>query len=163
MTVGTTPAPPQRHRGTTAYTTAMSWLGHDIRGAGVLATARLHLHIQQALTTVLPGPLAAACRVLAVSQQRLYLGVPTAAYAAKLRQLGATMGRGLSERGFHIAAVEVRVQASLQRLGSTPPRAHKEAIPLDERALLSFESLHRNLKPGLLADAVAKLLAHHRE
>jgi hypothetical protein len=72
------------------------------------------------------------------------------------------MERGLSERGFHIATVEVKVQASLQRLGVTPARAPKEAVPLDEPALSSFESLHRNLKPGLLADAVAKLLAHHR-
>ena len=162
MTAGPKLARPGRTHGATGNSTAMSWLGHDTRAAGVLATVRLHILIQQALTSVLPAPLAAACRVLALYNQRLQLGVPTPAHAAKLRQLGPTMGRSLSERGFQIAAVEVKVQASLQRLDLASVRAPKEAVPLDAPALSSFETLHRTLKPGPLADAVARLLAHHR-
>lgn len=139
----------------------MSWLRHDIRGAGVLATAHLHLHIQQALAMLLPSALAATCHVLAMNQQRLHLGVSTAAHAAKLRQLGPTIGRGLSKHGFHIEAVEVKVQASLQRLRVAPARKSKESVPLDETTLSFFKSLHLNLKPGILADAVEKLLTHH--
>ena len=162
MTAGPKSARPGRTHGATGNSTAMSWLGHDARAAGVLATVRLHILIQQALIAVLPIPLATACRVLALDNQRLQLGVPTPAHAAKLRQMGPTMRRGLSEHGFQIADIEVKVQASLQRLNAPTVRAPKETVPLNEPALSSFETLHRTLKPGPLADAVARLLAHHR-
>ena len=35
--------------------TALGWLGHDMRGAGVLATARKHLQIRYAVAAVLPA------------------------------------------------------------------------------------------------------------
>jgi hypothetical protein len=42
------------------------------------------------------------------------------------------------------------------------PRPRKEARALDAHDLKSFEELRAQLRPGPLADAVSRLLAHHR-
>ena len=140
----------------------MSWLGHDARGAGVLATARLHLQVQETVASVLPPVLAAACRIMKIDGQQLQLAVPTPAHAAKMRQLGPTMGRALAARGWNVNTIDVRVQGNLQQLGAPRPPAPREAQPLAESAIAAFETLHRTLAPGPLADAVAKLVAHHK-
>lgn len=140
----------------------MTWLGHDTRSAGVLATARLHLQLQQAISEVLPAVLASACRVGKLDGQRLQLAVPTPAHAAKLRQLGPSIGRALSERGWNLNTIDVTVSGGLQTMGERPTPAPKEAQPLDQSALKAFEDLHDTLRPGPLAEAVARLLTHHK-
>ena len=68
--------------------TALGWLGHDMRGAGVLATARKHLQIQYAVAAV-----AGCCSGRQLENQRLLLVVPGPAHAAKLRQLAPRASR----------------------------------------------------------------------
>ena len=152
--------PPRRAR--QIDSTAMTWLGHDTRSAGVLATARLHLQLQQALSEVLPPVLASACRVCKLDGQRLQLAVPTPAHAAKLRQLGPSMGKSLSARGWNLNTIDVIVSGGLQTLGERPGPAPKEAVPLDTASLQAFSELHDALRPGPLAQAVARLLRHHK-
>jgi hypothetical protein len=41
-------------------------------------------------------------------------------------------------------------------------KPEKEARALDKQDLQAFEELNKNLRPGPLADAVARLLAHHQ-
>jgi len=143
--------------------TALGWLGLDARGAGVLATARLHLQIQHAVAAVLPPGLAAVCVVAKLEGQRLLLAVPGPAHAAKLRQMAPRLAQALSAQGWNLNEISVRVQAGMPRPGAKAPRPPKEAQPLGPKALQAFEDLGRNVRPGPLADAIARLLAHHHK
>jgi hypothetical protein len=143
--------------------TALGWLGHDARGAGVLATARLHLQIQQAVAAALPPGLGAVCRVARLDNQRLQLAVPGPAHAAKLRQMAPRIAQALQAAGWNLNEIAVKVQAGLLEAGTKAPRPPKEAEPLGEVALDAFEALQVTLRPGPLADAVARLLRHHRQ
>ncbi|MVW80807.1 DciA family protein [Bordetella sp. 02P26C-1] len=142
--------------------TPLGWLGHDARGAGVLATARRHLQIQQAIGAILPPTLGVVCVVAKLEPPRLQLAVPSAAHAAKLRQLAPRIVQALNTQGWNLNEITVRVQAGMPRPGSKAPRPPKEAQPLGPTALGAFETLQESLRPGPLADAVAKLLAHHK-
>lgn len=142
--------------------TALGWLGHDMQGAGVLATARLHMQVQQVVAGVLPPGLGAVCRVAKLETQRLQLAVPSAAHAAKLRQMAPRIAQALGAAGWNLSEITVKVQASMPGIGTKPPRPPKEAVPLDEAALGAFETLRGNLRPGPLADAIARLLKRHK-
>lgn len=139
----------------------LGWLGQDLRGAGVLATAQRHLQIRQIIAAVLPPALGAVCQVAKAEQQSLLLAVPSAAHAAKLRQLAPSLTRALTNHGWNLNEIGVRVQAGLPGTETKVSRP-KEAQPLEATALQAFETLHANLRPGPLADAVARLLVHHR-
>lgn len=140
--------------------TAIEWLGSDRHGADVLATARSLLRLEQALHRMLPAGLGEACRVARLDTQRLTLAVPSAAYAARLRQLAPRTVAQLAQDGWNLTEIQVKVQASLlQNRMKTP--LPKQSIPLDTRALEAFRGLHENLRPGPLADAVARLVARH--
>ncbi|CAB3672872.1 MAG: DciA family protein [Achromobacter pulmonis] len=133
-----------------------------MRGAGVLATARKHLQIQYAVAAILPAPLGSVCQVGKLENQRLQLVVPSAAHAAKMRQLAPRIAQALANQGWNLNEIAVKVQAGLPKPGTRKPLPPKEAQPLGEAALGAFETLHDNLRPGPLADAVAKLLKHHK-
>jgi len=139
---------------------ALAWLGSDTVAASVLATARRHIQIRQAVGTVLPAGLGAACQVVKVDGPCLTIAVPNAAYAAKLRQLAPRLAEALTRAGWHIHEVKVRIHAgpSVPAPYTPPP---KEAIPLDDQALAAFTVLRNQLRPGPLADAVARLVRHH--
>lgn len=141
--------------------TALGWLGHDMQGAGVLATARKHLQIQQTVAGVLPPALGSVCQVAKLDNNCLQLAVPSSAHAAKLRQLAPSIVQALGERGWNVNEIAVKVLAGLPKPGSKLPRPPKEAQPLDSTALNAFKILHDTLRPGPLADAIARLLTHH--
>ncbi|WP_019936828.1 DciA family protein [Bordetella sp. FB-8] len=141
--------------------TVLSWLGHDARGAGVLATAHRHLQLQQALAALLPPGLGEVCAVIKLDQHRLELAVPGSAYAAKLRQMAPSLAQALSVRGWLLDEIAVRVQAGMPRPGSRAARPVKSAQPLDTQALEAFDELGKTMRPGPLADAIARLLTHH--
>lgn len=140
----------------------MSWLGHDAAGAGVLATARRHLQMQQALVALLPPGLGGACAVIKLDNQRLELAVPGPAYAAKLRQMAPSLAQALAQRGWLLNEIAVRVQAGMPRPGSRAPKPPKTAQPLGPQALQAFDELGKSLRPGPLSEAIARLLAHHK-
>jgi len=142
-------------------TTLLGWLGHDPQGAGVLATARRLMQVRQDIAATLPAPLNAVCQVAKIENQRVILAVPSAAYAAKLRQLAPRMAQALTARGWNLNEIAVRVQAGLAGIGTEISRPPRETQPLDDQALAAFEALRDQLRPGPLADAVARLLVHH--
>src|SRR5690606_18678601 len=130
-------------------------------GAQVLATARELLAIEQAAKQALPPALAAVCKVARIERQQVVLAVPGAAYAAKLRQMAPRIMQLLNTRGWNLTQIEVKVQASLNKTQTkTAPR---EITPLDAAALSAFETLYQDLPPGPLANAVQRLLHHHRQ
>lgn len=140
--------------------TAIDWLGNDRHGANVLATARTLLALESALRGMLPPGLAQACRVARMENQHVTLAVPSAAYAARLRQLAPSTVAQLAHSGWNLTEIQVKVQAGLSQSGTNASRP-KQSIPLDEQALDAFRGLHENLRPGPLADAVARLVARH--
>jgi hypothetical protein len=119
------------------------------------------LSIEHATQKILPPALAQVCRVARVDRQQVTLAVPSAAYAARLRQLAPRIAQMLTQEGWNLNEISVKVQAGLlqTRINAAPV---KDVTPLDERALSAFETLQNNLRPGPLADAVKRLLAHHR-
>jgi hypothetical protein len=142
--------------------TALGWLALDIRGGDVLATARMHLQVQTVVTATLPAVLASVCWVAKLERQRLQLAVPSAAHAAKLRQLAPRLAQALISHGWNLNEIAVRVQADLPKTTPKTPMP-KEIQPLGATALSAFEILHDHLRPGPLANAVARLLKHHRD
>jgi len=141
--------------------TALGWLALDNRGGGVLATARMYLQVQAVITTTLPAALTAVCWVAKLEKQRLQLAVPSAAHAAKLRQLAPRLVQALANHGWNLNEITVRVQAGLPKTTLKTPKP-KEIQPLSAAALGAFETLHGHLRPGPLAEAVARLLKHHK-
>lgn len=142
--------------------TLTDWLSSDQQGASVLTTARMLLSIEQAAKQVLPPALAQVCRVARIDRQQITLAVPSAAYAARLRQLAPRIIQLLAGSGWNLNEISVKVQAGLLQ-NQTKTTRPRETVPLDSSALNAFEELRDNLKPGPLADAVSRLLARHRE
>lgn len=141
--------------------TAIRWLGSDQRGAEVLRTAHMLLSIEQATKKVLPPALAQVCRVARMDRQQVTLAVPSAAYASKLRQLAPRIVEVLTRSGWNLNEIIVKVQAGLLQM-QTKTTPSRQVAPLDEAALNAFAKLQDNLVPGPLADAVQRLLHHHR-
>lgn len=145
----------------TPATLAVSWLGSDVQGAQVLTVARNLLKVEQAIKAALPAALADVCKVARIERQQLTLAVPSAAYASKLRQLAPRLVRLLADGGWNLNEIIVKVQAGLVK--SQTKTAPRRVAPLNESALRAFDELHNNIRPGPLADAISRLLKHHRE
>lgn len=92
-----------------------------MQGAGVLATARKHLQIQYAVAAILPAPLGSVCQVGKLENQRLQLVVPSAAHAAKMRQLAPRIAQALADQGWNLNEIAVKVQAGLPKPGARKP------------------------------------------
>jgi hypothetical protein len=119
------------------------------------------LAVEHAAKKILPPALAQVCRVARIEQQQITLAVPSAAYAARLRQLAPRIVQLLTGSGWNLNEINIKVQAGLLQ-NQTKAATPKEVAPLDENALKAFEDLQNSLKPGPLADAVKRLLTHHR-
>jgi hypothetical protein len=151
---------PRRVNARSSSTHLIGWLGNDAQSASVLATAQLHLKIRAAVSAALPATMRGAFDVVKIEQTALTLTVSSAAFAAKFRQMAPRVSSHLQTMGWNIAEIKLRVHGGT-RLGpaAKPPR---EARLLDQQDLKAFENLKQNLRPGPLADAVSKLLKHHR-
>ena len=138
----------------------LGWLGRDATAAAVLTTALGHLQVRSEVSAALPAPMRGAFEVLKIENGVLTLSVSSAAFAAKFRQLAPRVTAHLQGVGWNLTEIRLRVQGP-KGFGEQP-RPKKEARALDAQDLKSFEELSAQLRPGPLADAVARLLAHHR-
>src|SRR5690606_37252434 len=109
----------------------------------------------------LPAGLAQACKAARIDGRQMTLAVPSPAHAAKLRQLAPTIITKLASQGWNINEVSVKVQARLSENWTKPLQAGNKAT-LNAAALDAFDRLGSQLRPGPLADAVQRLLRHHR-
>jgi len=139
----------------------LNWLGRDARMASVVATAQRYAQIRQAVAAMLPAGLADVLQVIKLDDGQLTLAVPAAAHVAKLRQLAPRLVTALGRQGWHVEAVNIRIQAQAGGEEKNTVRPAKTATPLDAQALQAFSTLHRRLSAGPLADAVQRLLKHH--
>ncbi len=154
--------PPRRTRSPakSGSTHLIGWLGHDSQSANVLATAQMHLKLRSAVVQKLPVSMRNAFEVVKIDNNILTLMVSSAAFAAKFRQLAPTVTAGLQATGWNVSETKLKVQGGLGLPEVAKPL--REARTLDQGDLKAFEDLGKNLRPGPLADAVSKLLRHHR-
>jgi len=117
------------------------------------------MQAQRVVRQMLPGAMGAACQVARLDANSMTLTVPSAAHAAKLRQMGPAILRRLQREGW--AVTDIHVKITMQ-----PPPSVKSSTrhgaPLGPQGLQAFSDLAATLHPGPLADAVQRLLAHHR-
>jgi len=154
--------PPRRTRSASPSGSAhlIGWLGYDSQAASVLATAQLHLKIRAAIGEAIPPAMRGAFEVIKLEANALTLTVSSAAFAAKFRQIAPRVTTHLQSVGWNVNEIKLRVQGGLGLPETKNPE--KEARALDQQDLQAFEELNKNLRPGPLADAVARLLAHHQ-
>ena len=139
----------------------IGWLGNDTQAASVLATAQLHLKIAAAVSNALPVAMRGAFDVVKIENNALTLTVSSAAFAAKFRQLSPRVMAHLQTLGWSMTEIKLRVQGGIGLAPVVkPPR---EARLLDQQDLKAFDALSQQLRPGPLADAVSKLLKHHKQ
>lgn len=137
----------------------VDWLGRDSQAANILATAQQHLALKALVGDPLPPALRQAFDIVKADRGTLTLVASNAAVGAKLRQLAPRIASHLQAKGRMIT--EVLIKVSIQPGAPTYQKPEKTARPLDSGDLKSFEALKAQLQPGPLADAVARLLAHH--
>ena len=138
----------------------LGWLGNDTQAASVLATAQLHIKIRTAVSAALPLAMRGAFEVIKIESNILTLTVSSAAFASKFRQLAPRVTAHIQSLGWNMTEIKLRVQGGMGLpVVAKPPR---EARTLDKQDLMAFENLNRQLRPGPLADAVARLLKHHQ-
>lgn len=142
--------------------TAIDWLTNDQNGGNVLATAQWLLQLERVTQKALPPALAGSCRVARVEGGQLTLAVPSAAHASKLRQMAPRIVQVLATAGWNLNEITIKVQAGLA-LNATPAPRPKDINPLDDSAVTAFEILHHNIRPGPLADALARLIERHKK
>ena len=138
---------------------AVNWLSTNPESATVLATARQLLAIEQNLTRQLPSAFASACRAARLDQHCLTLAVPSAGFAAKLRQMAPRLIADLNAAGWNITELAVKVQAG-NPVSVTQKRV-RDIEPLGQTSLAAFRKLLETTPPGPLADAINRLLKHH--
>lgn len=154
--------PPRRTSSTSPSGSAhlIGWLGHDSQAASVLATAQLHLKVRSTICEAIPPAMRGAFEVIRLEAHALTLMVSSAAFAAKFRQIAPRVTTHLQSSGWNVNEIKLRVQGGLGL--PDVKRPEKRARALDQQDLQAFEELNKNLRPGPLADAVARLLAHHQ-
>jgi hypothetical protein len=120
----------------------------------------MHLNMRSAVVSALPANMRSAFEVIKLDNQVLTLMVSSAAFAAKFRQLAPRVTAHMQKAGWNIAEIKLKVQGGLGLPDIVKPL--REARTLDQTDLKAFEDLRSALRPGPLADAVAKLLKHHQ-
>jgi hypothetical protein len=148
------------HRSRSSGIPALNWLSHHPQGSRLLRTAHELLALQAALARILPPALGRRIRVARMDGHQITIMVPGPAHAARLRQLTDDAARKLREAGWPVDTIVVRIDAAPGLDETRKPL--RETQPLNEQALQSFEDLQQQLAPSPLADAIAKLLRHHR-
>ena len=146
--------------GISTGTHPIGWLDSNSQYGNILATAQLHLKLKRLIDEALPAPLRGVFDVIKIETAALTLTVSSAAFAAKFRQLAPSVTRHLNHKGWNFTEVKLKVQGAVDV--QVPIKASREARLLQPSDLESFEKLLETLRPGPLADSVARLIAHHR-
>jgi len=149
-----------RSRAAAPHKPAIQWLGQGQGSAALLATAQRLLQAQQRVRQILAGPMGQACQVTQLQGVVMALAVPSAAHAAKLRQLTPEICRQMGKHGWDIQQVQIRI--TLQPSAPLKVPAVRHGTPLDPAGLQAFAQLADTLPAGELANAVQRLLKHHR-
>lgn len=143
---------------------ASAWLNHDPTLASLkMAAARLHA-LQQALGRCGLAPmLQARLQVLREREGVILLGVQGASAAAKIRQQGPTLAACLTQQGWKVNEIRLKVQAEASlpfRSDQTDSRPNQRVLGATTRRFLSQASQEIRSEP--LARALQKLARRAR-
>jgi len=116
--------------------------------------------LQKDCAALLPA-LFETCSVMQYEAGQLVLATPNNALAAKLKQQLTKLQSGLSNRGWQVSAIKIKVQ-----VGKIYEKATlKKQIALPSQALSALETLNRSLEssPGnaALKTAISTMLKRH--
>lgn len=145
--------PPQKH--------PMHWLDGSDTASGMLLMAQRLIQLETSIKRVLPSTLTRHMSITGFDQGILEVTIYNAAQAAKLRQLKNTICERLMRDGWNVKDVKLRISAA-RPPGQTDPKQPKQLRPLQASDLGHFEALAQGLRPGELANAVARLLRRHQ-
>ncbi len=141
--------------------TALNWLGHDPRRSQLLQTAEKFSLIQALIADALQLPVGNACRVVGLENGKLVIAVPSAAHAAKIRQLTATIHQLLLEKGQRVDEIRIKIQSGLRPitakdadLSEDRPRDGR----LSEASCEALLNLQKNASNQDLAQTLARIL-----
>jgi len=131
------------------------------RIAGLIPNATRLISLQKTCEKILPGHFAFS-EVLQLDKNRLTVGVPNQATAAKLRQKLPELQTGLANAGWPVESIRVRVRIKAK----TPPRPVPQKRELPRAAIDELEKLKIRLgdkgEQSPLADAIHTTLDLHR-
>ncbi len=139
---------------------ALDWLDHNPKTANILQTARELLTMEKLIASLLPVSLAQFVKLAHTDGQQIVLLVPGPAYAARVHQLSESITTKLNNHGWQIRKIIIRIDAKMSE--TETKKAYKSANYLDEFALGEFDKLRQNVAPGPLAEALDRLLEHHK-
>jgi len=151
--------PMRASAGLTPAQAAVDWLGRGDRSASILATVQQLMRAQRVVRRCLPGAMGAACQVALIDGHTMTIVVPSAAHAAKLRQMTPAICRELGRKGWAITDIRIKITLRAAPVAEAPVR---HGVALNAQGLQAFAALESTLPPGPLADAVRRLLEHHR-
>lgn len=139
---------------------ALEWAEQGQSSSAVLLTAQRLIALQQAIGQQLPVAMRHSFAVAQVKGTEITVIADHAALAAKLRQLQPTLIKSVQAAGWNAETLKIKVA----NRPTSPPtqQSHKQAKPLDDSDLKHFDHLRGQLQSGPLADAITRLLAHHR-
>lgn len=126
----------------------------------MLASARELLAINAILARTLPAALGRQTHAVRKHGPTLEVMVPGSAYAARLRQLTRLIADALTQAGWPVDHIVVRISIRPDAREAKP--AQRENRSFDATALAAFETLEQQVAPGPLADAIRRLLTRHR-
>ena len=141
-------------------THALQWAEQGQSSSTVLVTAQRLLALQDLIRKQLPATMQQGFAVAQAKGSEITVIADHAALAAKLRQLQPTLIRHIQAAGWNSDTIRIKVANRPNTPPTTP--TSRQARALDQTDLSHFESLGQQLEAGPLADAVKRLLAHHR-
>ena len=132
-----------------------AWLGEDATARALAQRADRMVALQAALA--LASPLSGLVALELDTAGVLRVAAPSAAAAAKLRQLEPSLVAALRRQGWTVERLRVRPQP---REGSPPPPPLPPRDPMPAQALAAFGAIAREAPEGALRDALRALLRH---
>jgi hypothetical protein len=135
---------------------ALGWLEQQAEFRALTDRAQQLLALQADLRRCAPGLTLIA---MGVENDELLVGAPSAATAAKLRQLAPSITTALQGLGWQVKRMRFRPQPGAQ--GAAAPR-HREKAPIPPDALDRLMVLSEQASDPALKEALANLVKGHR-
>lgn len=123
-----------------------------------LRTAKLFTNIQQSLKEFLNHNIGPHCHIIKLNNEQLELAVPNTAVASKLRQSAPSIAKHLSQHGYAIKHINVKVRALLQENQTSQNTPVNKQVPTLTQCHNAYQTLLEQYPEGPLADTLRKIL-----
>lgn len=124
----------------------------------LLEMANYYQQLQNHLRQVVTAPMNEHCHVISYHDGQLHIAVPSAAFAAKLRQMAPSLAHAMLPYGYPIRALKIKILAGLAMPTSPSDKMPTHPPSSLHAAHAALQKLHKELTPGPLADTIQKIL-----